>query len=92
MGREQASASHPDLWFQDDANGFALIGSSLLKTQDGGGQWTTVSFGAEDFTPQSMSFVDAETGWVMGAVGTDEDALAVPANVGRRRKLAAPVL
>ncbi|MDQ7095718.1 YCF48-related protein [Desulfosporosinus sp. PR] len=66
---QQTSASGLGLWFQDAAHGFALVADTLLATQNGGREWTKVSFGAGDFIPQSMSFTDAQTGGVAGVNG-----------------------
>lgn len=66
---QQVSTSDLSLWFQDTSNGFALVGNTLLATQSGGKEWTSVPFGVKDFIPQSMSFTDIKTGWVMGVNG-----------------------
>lgn len=73
----QVSTLHLSLWFQDASNGFALIGNSLLTTQNGGGTWTSVSFGTSDFTPQSISFTDREIGWVIGVNGKDDKIIVL---------------
>ena len=56
------------LWFQDTMNGYALISGTLLSTRDGGKQWSQVICGIKDFTPQHMSFVNVDTGWVVGKI------------------------
>ncbi|HBC93273.1 MAG TPA: hypothetical protein DCZ10_10365, partial [Pelotomaculum sp.] len=70
---QQTSTSDLSLWFQDTSYGFVLVGNTLLATQNGGRQWTPVSFGISDFTPQSMSFTDMKTGWVMGVNGKEDE-------------------
>lgn len=57
-----------ELWFQDTTRGYALISGKLFSTSDGGKQWSPVLFGVDDFTPQHMSFVNADTGWVIGRI------------------------
>lgn len=57
-----------DLWFQDTTRGYALISGTMFSTGDGGKQWSPVLFGVDDFTPQHMSFVNADTGWVIGRI------------------------
>ena len=74
---EQTSTSNLSLWFQNASNGFALVGNTLLTTQNGGGAWTSVSFGTNDFTPQSVSFTDRKTGWVMGVNGKDDEIIVL---------------
>lgn len=74
---EQTSTSNLSLWFQNASNGFALVGNTLLATQNGGGVWTSVSFGTNDFTPQSVSFTDRKTGWVMGVNGKDDEIIVL---------------
>lgn len=74
---EQISTSEFDLWFQDNTFGFALVGSTLIATQNGGKQWSSVSFSDDNFTPQHMSFTDAKTGWVVGISGQDNVILSV---------------
>lgn len=73
---DQVSTSHLSLWFRDTSSGFALVGNTLLATQDGGKKWTPVSFGVKDFVPQGMSFTDAKTGGVAGVNGK-QDVLTV---------------
>lgn len=62
------SVSECGLWFKDTNCGYALVNGTLLSTRDGGKQWSTVSFGIDKFTPQHMSFVDADKGWVIGEI------------------------
>lgn len=50
------------------AQGYALISGTMLMTRDGGKQWSPVSFNVADFTPQHMSFVNADKGWVVGMI------------------------
>lgn len=63
------SESKPALWAGDAQTAFALVGSRVLKTSDGGAKWTSVSFGVRDFTPVQMFFSDGKTGWAAGVNG-----------------------
>lgn len=73
---QQVSTSHLSLWFQDTSSGFALVGNTILDTQNGGKDWSPVSFGVKDFIPQCMSFTDAKTGCVAG-VNEKQNVLTV---------------
>ena len=42
----------------------------ILKTTDGGLNWTDHSFGSTD-TYQSIRFYDANTGWIVGHGGSE---------------------
>lgn len=54
-----------NLWFPNASQGYALLNGKLLATQDGGKQWTPI-LDVADFTPQHMSFVNRDMGWVLG--------------------------
>ncbi|QAT51019.1 hypothetical protein EQM14_15285 [Caproiciproducens sp. NJN-50] len=60
------SESKPALWAGDAQTAFALTGSRLLRTKNGGTAWTAVSFGIKDFIPVQMCFADGKNGWVVG--------------------------
>lgn len=62
------STGSNELWFQDEANGYSLIGGSLLLTNDAGKHWFPISFGITDFIPQHVSFSNMNTGWVIGVI------------------------
>ena len=70
------SETKPALWAADARNAFAIIGTKLLKTTDGGKAWAAVSFGNADFAPVRMLFLNAKTGWAAGVSGK-KDALSV---------------
>lgn len=70
------SETKPALWAADARTAFALAGTKLLKTADGGKTWAAVSFGVKDFSPVQMSFTDAKTGWAAG-VSAKRDMLSV---------------
>lgn len=61
-------ASGCDLWFENTTHGYALVGEILLFTGDGGRQWSEISFGVSNFTPQHMSFTDMDKGWLIGEI------------------------
>ncbi|NGQ96653.1 hypothetical protein G3578_15930 [Brevibacillus sp. SYP-B805] len=56
--------------FLDPRHGYAIAGSVMLRTVDGGTHWQTVSFPDSRFIPDRMSFPSAGTGWVIGRTGT----------------------
>ncbi len=62
------SDSDCELWFQDVKYGYALVNGTLLSTGNGGADWQAVSSGLNNFTPEHMSFVDADRGWVIGRI------------------------
>lgn len=68
--------SKPALYFPGKKNGYALLGDSLLKTENGGETWTAVSFGVRNFTPVRIYFSNSGTGWAAG-VSTKKDTLSV---------------
>ena len=78
--KEVDSAFDCDLWFEDTMHGYALVSGTLLSTKDGGKQWSTVIFGVDYFTPQHMSFVDADNGWLIGEVGQKPNSLSSDQN------------
>lgn len=55
------------LSFVDASTGFALgDGGALLKTADGGLTWTSSQISVPATAFRDLSFVDADTGWVVG--------------------------
>lgn len=74
------SAFDCDLWFEDTMHGYALVSGTLLSTRNGGKQWSTVVFGVDYFTPQHMSFVDADNGWLIGEIGQKPNSLSSDQN------------
>lgn len=66
--KKSAVSDNFDLWFQNTKSGYALLGGALLSTGDGGRHWSYAAFGIADFTPQHMSFANADKGWVIGIV------------------------
>lgn len=73
QGENNVSSFH-SIDFIDENTGWVVEGayqsdrqdSQLLMTQDGGKQWSTVSFGVNNFIPQHMSFASADKGWLIG--------------------------
>lgn len=61
-----------ELWFQDKLEGYALINGILLSTRDGGRQWTKVTTGIDGFSPEHMDFINKDTGWIIGIVGSKD--------------------
>lgn len=57
-----------EIWFKNSREGFALIGTMLLSTSDGGNLWQNISFGINGFVPQHMSFTDEKNGWLIGII------------------------
>ncbi len=57
-----------ELAFPGNRTGYALIGDTLLSTRDGGESWKPLDFGQKGFVPEHLSFVDSETGWVIGTI------------------------
>jgi len=51
---------------EEDQNGDSVASGLFLKTVDGGTTWTKRTFGEADAL-QSVSFVDASTGWMVGS-------------------------
>ena len=70
------SNSSPALYFWGEKSGYALLGNSLLKTENSGKTWTSVSFGMQSFTPVGAFFLNSGTGWAAG-VSAKKDALSV---------------
>jgi photosystem II stability/assembly factor-like uncharacterized protein len=68
LEKQLESATDNHIWFYDNKSGYALVSGLLLSTRDGGKNWSPVSFGMADFTPQHMNFSDADTGWVIGKI------------------------
>lgn len=75
-GDPSVDEAKPALWFDTGGNGFALTGGSLLKTENGGKTWAAVSFGAGDFAPVRIFFMNAKTGWTAG-VSAGRNTLSV---------------
>lgn len=76
---EEKGASLPagyDLWFQDAAQGLALVNGRLLATRDGGQHWLPLSFSVQGFVPQHLAFVSLTTGWVIGVAPGQETRAA----------------
>jgi photosystem II stability/assembly factor-like uncharacterized protein len=53
-----------DIWFTGVDTGYAIAGTSIQKTTDGGNSWTPVYNGATKLN--SFFFVDATTGYAVG--------------------------
>lgn len=66
----------PALYVQSSKIGYALLGNSLLKTEDGGKTWTSVRFGVQNFVLVGVFFSGSGTGWAAG-VSTKKDTLSV---------------
>lgn len=73
---EKSVPSGDDLWFWDPAQGYALINGRLLATRNGGQKWSPLSFGADNFVPQHLSFVSPTTGWAIGITNQKDHSKA----------------
>ncbi|MFH1347569.1 MAG: YCF48-related protein, partial [Candidatus Margulisiibacteriota bacterium] len=57
--------------FASDVNGWAVgANGKVLKTIDGGNNWTSQVVGGAGYTWYGVSFVDSTTGYIAGASGT----------------------
>jgi photosystem II stability/assembly factor-like uncharacterized protein len=61
-------ATATDIAFTSAADGFALVGGTIVRTTNGAGSWTTVHSGGA--TLNSIFFADNNTGYAVGAGST----------------------
>ena len=54
--------------FPDALTGYALVGNSLLKTDNGGNHWSQVMLPTNKTFPMSIAFATPKRGWMIGEV------------------------
>jgi photosystem II stability/assembly factor-like uncharacterized protein len=66
------TVSRSELWqiaFSSKMQGWIVGGETLLRTSDGGEHWSVVTGFPASFSPQAVTFVEPDHGWVVGDDG-----------------------